>query len=473
MSPIPILSGVYASPDGSFRVSYPRNMVPVPMSTGISSGYLKPADGILSNGTGQGLGRGGINWNGSLYRVSGTKLVKVSATGVVQVLGDVGGSEQVRFDYSFDRLSIASGGSLFYWSGSTLSRVADTDLGTVLDQQYIAGYFMTTDGNSIIVTDLNDPMSVNPLRYGSSEADPDPIVSVRKLRNEAYAFNRYTIEVFENVGQTSLTAVFPFSPIEGALVPRGAIGTHAICSLLQTFAFVGSGRNEAPAVWLMLPGATQKLSTREIDIILAGYSDSQLASIVVESKVEKSQESMMIHLPDQCLVYDAAASAALQQPVWYTLTSSLVGAGQYRARGIVWCYNQWNVDDPTSSALGKLTSMVSSQYGQVNGWDFGTMIFYDETTGGFVFHSMELVGAPGRVALGADPTIWTSYSLDGETWSMEKPKKAGKQGERTKQIAWRKLGSNRFNYRIQRFRGTTDAHMSIAALSTDLEPLGV
>lgn len=473
MNPIPILSGNYVGADGSFHISYPRNMVPVPMSTGISPGYLKPADGILANATGQGLGRGGINWNGSLYRVSGTKLIQVSATGDVTVLGDVGGSEQVRMDYSFDRLSIASGGNLFYWNGMTLSQVTDPDLGTVLDQQYIAGYFMTTDGTSIIVTDLTDPMSVNPLRYGSSEADPDPIVSVRKLRNEAYAFNRYTTEVFENVGQNSLTAVFPFQRIDGALVPRGAVGTHAICDLLQTFAFVGSGRNEAPAVWLMLPGATQKISTREIDIILAGYTEEQLSSIVVEVKVEKSQESMMIHLPDQCLVYDAAASAVLQAPVWYTLTSSLVGLGQYRARGLVWCFNQWNVDDPTSSSLGKLTSTVSSQYGQINGWDFGTMIFYDESTGGFVFHSLELVGAPGRVSFGVDPTIWTSYSLDGETWSMEKPKKAGKQGDRLKNIQWRKLGSNRFSYRMQRFRGTTDAHLSIAALSADLEPLGV
>jgi hypothetical protein len=394
-------------------------------------------------------------------------------TGVVTVLGDVGGSEQVRLDYSFDRLSIASGGNLFYWNGTTLSQVTDPDLGTVLDQQYIAGYFMTTDGTSIIVTDLTDPMSVNPLRYGSSEADPDPVVSVRKLRNEAYAFNRYTTEVFENVGQSSLTAVFPFQRIDGALVPKGAVGSRAICELLQTFAFVGSGRNEAPAVWLMLPGATQKLSTREIDTILAGYTDAQLAAVVVEAKVEKSQEQMMIHLPDQCLVYDAAASAAIGQPVWFTLTSSLVGLGQYRARGIVWCYGQWNVDDPTSSKLGKLTSHVSSQYGQVNGWDFGTFILYDDSVGGFVFHSLDLVAAPGRVVFGADPTVWTSYSLDGETWSMEKPKQAGKQGDRTKNIQWRKLGSSRFNYRIQRFRGTTDAHMSIAALSANLEPLGV
>lgn len=78
---IPILSGIYADSTGEFRTSYPRNMVPVPKSSGIAEGYLAPGDGIAAFASGPGTDRGGFNWEGVLYRVMGTKLVRVARDG--------------------------------------------------------------------------------------------------------------------------------------------------------------------------------------------------------------------------------------------------------------------------------------------------------------------------------------------------------------------------------------------------------
>lgn len=465
MTQVPILNGIYTDGAPDFRSSYPRNMVPVPKPQGISKGYLRPADGLVEFGTGPGIDRGGIRWNDVMYRVMGTKLVSVSSAGAVNTLGDVGGTTQVTMDYGFDRLAIWSNGGLFYWDGATLTQVTDPDLGTVIDGRWIAGYYMSTDGTNLIVTDLADPMAVNPLKYGSAESDPDPIKAVDELRNEAYAFGRYTIEVFENVGGT----LFPFQRIESAQVPRGVIGTHAYCEYINTYAFVGSGRNEAPAVYLMLPGDTQKLSTREIDQILEDYTEAQLALAVMEARVDKNHQHLLIHLPDQTLVYDAAASTAVGEPVWFSLTTSVVGVGVYRARNLVWCYDKWLAGDPTTAKVGQLVDTVSTHYGLVNGWDFGAQILYNEGNGAII-HELELVCLTGRVALGADPVIWTSYSLDGELWSQERSCKAGKQGDRAKRIAWRDQG-NMEHWRIQRFRGTSDAHVSIARLEAAIEPL--
>lgn len=462
---IPILSGIYASPNADFRTSLPRNLVPVPKQTGISQGYLRPADGLSLFGTGPGIDRGGFNWNGTCYRVMGTKLVSVSSAGAVTTLGDVGSGGQVTMDHSFDRLAIWSGGRLYYWNGATLTQVVDPDLGTVIDGRWIAGYFMSTDRTNLIVTELSDPTTVNPLKYGSAEADPDPILAVDELRNEAYALGRYTIEVFDNVGGD----LFPFQRIEGAQVTRGVIGTHAYSQIAETFAFLGSGRNEAPAVYLMGPGQTVKLSTREIDEILSNYTETQLSLVVAETRVDKGHEHLLIHLPDQCLVYDVAASKVIGEPVWFTLTSSVVGLGTYRARSLVWCYDRWIAGDPTSSNLATLVDNIGTHYGDTVGWDFGTLVVYNGARGA-IFHELELIGLPGRVALGKDPVIWTSYSLDGETFSQEHPTSAGKQGQRAKRIAWRRQGKMR-NYRIQRFRGTSDSHMAIAALEAQLEPL--
>ncbi len=463
---IPILNGIYTDGVSDFRTSYPRNMVPVPKQQGISEGYLRPAEGIARFGTGPGVDRGGINWNGKCYRVMGSYLVSIEPNGT-NVLGAIGGSGQVTFDYSFDRLAVASEGLLFYWDGLSLTQVTDADLGLVVDFLWVDGYFMTTDGTSLIVTELNDPTSVDPLKYGSSEADPDSIKGLLKLRNEVYALNRYTIEVFQNTGGE----FFPFERIEGAQIQRGVIGTFAAAVFMENIAFLGGGRNEAPAVWIGSNSSTGKLSTREIEQILAGYSEVDLSKTVLEVRVSNAHQWLYVHLPDQTLVYDGAASQIVSEPVWFVLTSSIVELGQYRAKNFVWCYDKWLCGDPTSSAHGYLVNNVSSHYGDLNGWDFGTTIIYNEGRGA-LFHELELVCLTGRVALGDDPTIWTSYTVDGETWSQERPRSAGKIGERLKRLTWLQQGHMR-HWRAQKFRGTSDAHISVSRLEARIEGLNV
>ena len=454
---IPIVNGIYTDESSDFRTSYPRNMIPVPKKQGLSAGYLRPADGIIALGSGgPGVDRGAINWLGTCYRVMGTELISVSSDGTVTNLGYVGGEGQVKFDYSFDYLAVSSGNRLYLWDGA-LAQITDTDLGAVVDFIWIDGYFMTTDGTSLVVTDLDDPFSVNQFKYGSSEVDPDPVKALLKLKDEAYALNRYTIEVFDNIGG----AFFPFQRIEGAQIERGTIGTYSCCVFIDGIAFLGGGRNESPAVWLGASGSTIKLSTREIDQILAGYSESILSDVVVESHTDKGHRQIYVHLPDQTLVYDAAASAAISQPVWFTLTTS---NAQYKAKNIIWCYDKWVVGDPTSSAIGILSDEISSHWGVINDWEFGTSIIYNESKGA-IFHELELVCLTGR---GVDSTIWTQYSLDGETWSQLKPASTGVAGNRNNRVTWLRQGTMR-QWRIQRFKGTSDAHIAVAVLDVRIE----
>jgi hypothetical protein len=463
---IPILNGIYTDNGPDFRTSYPVNMVPVPKNSGISSGFLRPGDGIVANGSGPGIDRGGINWNGICYRVMGSKLVTVANNGAVTVLGDVGGpvNTLVTMDYSFDRLAIASGGRLYYWNG-VLTQVTDPDLGVVLDFCWVDGYFMTTDGANLVVTELSDPTQVNPLKYGSSEVDPDPVVALVKLRNEVYALNRNTIEVFDNVGGE----FFPFQRIDGAQIQKGVIGTFGCCVFMEQVAFLGSGRNEAPGIYMGANATATKISTQEIDEILLQYTEAQLAQVKLEARNDKAHQHLYVHLPDRTLVYDAAASEALGELVWFTLTTTVVGFAQYRARNLVWAYDKWLVGDPQSSNIGYLVDTIGTHWGQKVRWEFGTLIAYNEGNGA-LFHELELVSLTGRVALGVDPVITTSYSLDGQSWSQDRPLRSGTTGNTKKRLAWFQQGSMR-NWRIQRFRGDSDAHLAFARLEAQIEGL--
>lgn len=49
---IPIISGVFTDGRANFRASYPLNLTPVVQPQGITAGYLRPAEGIVQNGTG-------------------------------------------------------------------------------------------------------------------------------------------------------------------------------------------------------------------------------------------------------------------------------------------------------------------------------------------------------------------------------------------------------------------------------------
>ena len=357
---IPIVNGIYTDMTADYRTSYPLNLVPVPKQNGISEGYLRKADGIkLFCGADKGgIDRGGINWNGVCYRVMGTQLWKVSEQGICTAVGTVEGGGQCTFSYSFDRLAIASGGKLYYLKDGKLEVVTNENLMTVVDVQWIDGYFVTTDGEYIVQTELLDPTKVNPTKYGSSEADPDPIIGLLKVRNELCVFNRYTIEVFDNVGGTG----FAFARIDGAMMTKGLVGTHAKCKFADSFAFVGSGKNEPCSVYLGANGGLTKVATREIERIMADYTDAQLATIVLESKEQDMHQHLYLHLPDKTMVYDFAASQVMQQSVWFELSSSTDGKGAYRAINHIWCYNRWIVGDRFDSRIGVLSNQLSSHY---------------------------------------------------------------------------------------------------------------
>ena len=465
MTQVAILSGIYTDANSDFKTSYPRNLVPVALKQGISEGYLRPGDGLIQEGSGPGVSRGSINWNGQCYRVMGTKLILVDALGGNTVLGDVGDGGWAKMDYSFDRLAIASGARFYYYKDGVLTQVTDPDLGPVYDFMWIDGYFMTTDKKNLVVPNLDDPTSVDPLKYGSSEEDPDDIECLLKLRGEAYALNRYTIEVFNNVGGDH----FPFQRVNGAVIQRGAMGARCGVVFMEMIAFLGSGRNESPGVYVANNGTSQSISTRAIEQTLKGYSESTLSNALLEVRVTDNQQLLYVRLPDQTLVYNGIASSMLNQPIWFSLDSGLATPLAYRAANFVWCYDKWLCADPTSTTYGHLTLESSSHYDQVVGWEFKTGIIYNESNGA-QFNELELVCLPGRVELGIDPTIWTSYSVDGITWSQERPRRAGMIGNRLRRLTWFGQGLMR-NWRIQKFRGNSDAHLSIARLEIDVEAL--
>jgi hypothetical protein len=458
MVAVPLLSGIAGSETGEFVRSFPINLEPVIVDSGISKGQLKLIPGAIQCGTGPGADRGGIAWNGAAYRVMGSKLCRIDADWTVTELGDVGNDgKRCAFDYSFDRLSIWSTGSLYYYAISTgLIQVTDTDLGTVIDGIWIDSYFMSTDGTYIVVTELSDPTQIKPLKYGSAEEDPDPITGLIRYRTEAYVLGRYTIQVFEDVGGNG----FPFQDQKGGGFPFGCVSPAAKALFGDGFAFVGSGRNEGLNVYYAaLEGIAKPIGGRELCDALDALPDPSV--VEVESRSSKMERRLFVHLPTETWVFLLNASSLAGQPVWYRIKT---GSGAYRCRNAVNAYGKTIVADSTG-ALGYLTEDDDRHFGSDPGWQFDCGLLYNESLGAII-HSVELVGLPGRGRAG---TAFLSMTRDGETFGAERAV-CFAPADRTKRIAWRphaRMG----NYLGFRFRGSGGALPGFAACEVKAAPL--
>jgi hypothetical protein len=458
---LPMVWGVAADSSAEFLQSLPINLEIVPVDNRVSKAQFRATSGAITLGAGPGVDRGGINWNGRHYRVMGTSLVEVSVAGAATILGDVGGSGQCTFDIGFGYISIRSGDQLYYWDGTTLTHVTDTDLGPVIDSMWIDGYNMTTDGENIIVTELNDKTSVLPLKYGSAEEDPDMVTGLIKARDEAYALGQYTIQVFQNVGGSG----FPFQAVKGASIPVGCVGPTAKCLYGDSFAFVGSARDEAVGVYIAGSGSATRISSRAIDDELAKVTDP--ADIILENRTSRAERRLFVHLPGKTLVFLMNASKILGEPVWYVAQS---GSDEpYRIRNAVICYGKTYVGDASGNLIGELSDTVGTHFGDDGDWLFDVGLLYNQGKGGII-NSVELIGLPGRAPSGVHGTAWLSMTRDGQTFSIERGIPMGARGQMSLRLQWRPHVNFR-NWVGLRFRGSLAAMPGFAACEANVTPL--
>jgi hypothetical protein len=348
---------------------------------------------------------------------------------------------------------------MYYWNDTALIQVTDIDLGTVVDAIWISGFYMTSDGTSIVVTELSDPTAILPLKYGSAEEDPDMVTGLIKVRNEAYTIGRYTIQVLQLVGGNG----FPFRNSQGASIPYGCVSASAKCRFLETFAFVGGARGEALGVYVAGQGTAQKISTREIDDALSLVSDPE--SIVCEVRTYRDESRLLVHLPTETWQFMGNGSALANQPIWCRLQSG--NKQPYRPRNAVMCYGKMMVGDVSSSAIGVLNEAVSQHFGTDTAWSMECGLVYNGAKGGIV-KRLDLTALTGH----NNGTVFMSMTRDGVVYSQERGLSIGKAGERNKRMQWRPM-SKFSNYVGFRFRGYDAAIAGFAALEADIMPLTV
>ncbi len=227
---------------------------------------------------------------------------------------------------------------------------------------------------------------------------------------------------------------------------------------------VGGGVNEAVGVYIAGPGRAFKISTTAIDDMFDGMTEEQLYQIQAETRVDSDENRLLIHLPTQTLVYYSRASAAVKEPVWAIFASGIEFDQAYLPRSAILAYGQWIVGDK-NGRIGVYDDAVSTQFGAVAGWQFDTLLLYNESKWA-ILGEIELVGSPGR-----NSNIFFSCTIDGETWGQETQINGGSTGQRDTRMVLRPR--RRFsNWMGLRFRGADEGTSSFNRLEADIEALG-
>tara|TARA_R110000782_G_C14819205_1_gene413833 strand:+ start:34329 stop:35690 length:1362 start_codon:yes stop_codon:yes gene_type:complete len=227
------------------------------------------------------VSRGQFVFNGSLYQVIGTSLIKISnlATGAFTTIGTILGEANIRTAVSFsEAVIIVDGGRLY--SITLLDVLSDNtenaNFVPCTDVAQMNGRFIyiPSDGDPAFFSDVGAAGTVDSLSFFDAELLPDKNTSVFNLNNTLYIGGTDSIELFRDTGSTPN----PYSRIPGASMLNGIIGVTL--EYQDTQLFVGRKKDQGFGVFVVGQGNAPKISNQAIDLMLSEYTEEQLGDVI-------------------------------------------------------------------------------------------------------------------------------------------------------------------------------------------------
>ena len=191
---------------------------------------------------------------------------------------------------------------------------------------YLDGYFFVMDENAVVYNSgLNDPLTWEALDFITAAIEPGQGVALAKSQNYVVAFKEWSTEFFYNVGNATGS---PLSPVLSAFTLTGCANGESVAYLDETVLWVSKARQQGPGVYRMRELQQEKVSTPDVDRILAadGVSDVYAYGVRIAGH---SFYVLGLRTIGITIVYDATngtwaewTSLTLQTPASCTITQS-------------------------------------------------------------------------------------------------------------------------------------------------------
>lgn len=362
---------------------------------------------------------------GQLFTVGNDRLYQITMLGGVTNLGETVVGANCSIASNNGTVTLAGGGRYYIWNGSSISQPtagAFSDFGSV---DFLGNYTLLTErnGRQFCWSDLADASTLPALNFATAEGRDGDIIRGVTISGNYWIFKSDSHEIWTLTGQSGADA---FSRLSGGVRDVGL---------------------KAYGLFTRLDGGAFFLGDDGICYLVGGAALQPVSIPAVETAIGAET-------PVQCFYYEDEGHKMCvvrfrNRPAWvYDLST-----GEWHERSEGTDFGAWT---GTCSALLNGKWYVGTEGGKVNllsrtNQDEGNAMrrtavsrtLYLEGRR-FGVSELEFRGRFGRSDLGRDAKCFIRVSRDnGLTWSGQKEKSLGDQGDYGKRVVYRKLGASR------------------------------
>lgn len=237
--------------------------------------------GITAITTKTGTARGNFEWNGALYMLFSTSLIKITnvETGASSVIGTVSGSDAIQTAVGFtEAVIVVPGGTIYTLDTSDV--LTDITNNTnfeacndvvFVDQRFI---YIPTSGDPAFFSDTGAAGTVQSTSFFDAEVLPDKNTAAYVLNGRLSIMGTDSIETYTNTGASPV----PFQRITGANIPVGFIA--GLVDYGTTFFFIGRKKDQSPGIFSIAQGSAPQISNERIDLLLSTYTEGELTEAI-------------------------------------------------------------------------------------------------------------------------------------------------------------------------------------------------
>lgn len=403
--------------------------------------------------------------DGAIYAVSGSRLVKVLANGVVSNIGTLlSSSGRVSMADNGTQVMLVDGpyGYIYNTGTGVFAQITDPDFPGADMVTFMDGYFVFNypASGSFMITSLYDGTSVDALDIATAERDPDKLTALASDHGELWLFGESTTEVYYNSGN----ADFPFERISGTVIEEGIAARWSVAKMDNSLCWLAQGKSGKGYVVRAQGYTPQIISTRALEYQISTYPT--IADAYAFSYTMEGHKFYVLTFPsgNATWVYDAATG------MWHERSS--YGVGRWRAGSYAFLNGRHYVGDYLDGDIYELSMTAYTDRGdpieRIRAGQYvhksnRPLVFHRLTidmetgtgdsnysTGEFIWYRLDgTFPLDGTRKLGGDlmlggsvnPSAMLRWSDDGgHTWSNEHWVGIGKVGEYRKQAIWNRLG---------------------------------
>jgi hypothetical protein len=342
----------------------------------------------------------------------------------------------------------------YYYNGTTVAAIADTDLPSLEVVDYVDGYILGVESGTgrFVGSDLNDGSSWDALSYATAEGSPDNLLTMKVVNRDVVLVGTDSVEEWWNSGISG----FPFERKAGGFREIGGLAKHGIVKADNTVFMLASDRT----IRASRGGTWQRVSQHGVEEKIASYAT--VSDCVAFSFVWHAHIFVVFRFPSAgaCWVYDVTANE------WHERAT--YGEDDWLISDAAQCHGRVYVQHATTGAVGYLDDETYTEFGGIlrREWTYPQVYGANK----YLFHgALEVVARTGDAPINVTPYIHLEISNDGgNTWQELPRRELGLVGEYSQRIRWSRLGAARDRvYRMS----VADA-VPLRILGTELEVTG-